>query len=214
MAAKSRKDTVKALLDSYGQTYCDEIGIDIAKNTPSPLFRWLVASILYSARISAANATEAARALDKAGLTTARKMADASWQDRVDVITWHGYKRYDESTSTMLGDTAEMLLEKYDGDLRKLRDAAGRDPTQERKLLKEAKGLGDVGVSIFFREVQDAWDELYPFADKKALKAAGKLGLPDDPEELAKLVPKGDFTRLVAALVRVDLDKGYDAVTG
>ncbi len=214
MAGKSRKDIVKALLDRYGRTYCDEIGIDIAKNTPSPLFRWLVASILYSARISADNATRAARALDEAGLTTAQKMADASWQDRVDVITWHGYKRYDESTATMLGDTAGMLLGKYGGDLRRLREAAGRDPARERKLLKEAKGLGDVGVSIFFREAQDAWDELRPFADRKALKAAGKLGLPEDAEGLANLVPKKEFTRLVAALVRVDLDKGYEAVTG
>ena len=28
----------------------------------------------------------------------------------MDVITWHGYKRYDERTSTMLGNTAELVL--------------------------------------------------------------------------------------------------------
>ncbi len=75
----------------------------------------------------------------------------------------------------MLGDTAQFLLEKYDGDLRKLRAEAGRDPKIERKLLKECKGIGDTGVDIFFREAQSAWGELRPFADKKALKAAGKL---------------------------------------
>src|SRR5438552_19144103 len=63
-------------------------------------------SLLLSARISAGNALEATRALIEAGLTTPQKMARATWQRRVDVITWHGYKRYDERTSTMLDDTA------------------------------------------------------------------------------------------------------------
>ena len=214
MAAKSRDDTVKALLDRYGQTYSDKIGIDISKNTPSPLFRWLVASILYSTRISAERATQAARALGEAGLTTPEKMAEASWQERVDVLTENGFKRYDESTATTLGEVAETVIDNYRGDLRRLRDAAERDPKAEQKRLKKIKGLGNVGVSIFCREAQDAWDELRPFADRKALKAAGKLGLPEDPEELAGLVPHKDFSRLVAALVRVDLAKDHDAITG
>jgi hypothetical protein len=214
MAAKSRKDTVEALLDRYGQTYCDEIGIDIAKNTPAPLFRWLVASILYSTRISAERATQAARALGEAGLTTPETMAEASWQERVDVLTNNGFKRYDESMSTTLGEVAETVLDDYKGDLCRLRDAAGRNPAEEQKLLKKIKGLGPIGVSIFCREAQDAWDELRPFADKKALKAAGRLGLPEDAEGLAGLVPKKDFTPLVAALVRVDLARDYDDITG
>lgn len=81
---------IDRLLERHGQTYCDELGIDIARNTPSVLFRWLVASILYSARISADNATQAARALTDAGFTTAEKMTEASWQDRVDVLTANG----------------------------------------------------------------------------------------------------------------------------
>jgi len=214
MAKSSRAQRVKTLLQRHGTTYCDALRIDIAKNTPSPLFRWLTASILFSARISAENAFEASRAMSKAGLRTAEKMCAASWQDRVDVLTANGYKRYDESASRMLGDTAALLLEKYGGDLRKLREAAGRDPKEERRLLKEMKGLGDVGVDIFFREAQAAWDELYPFADKKALAAAKKLDLAEDAEGLAKLISEKDFPRLVAALVRTDLEKDYDAVAG
>lgn len=68
----------------------------------------------------------------------------------------------------MLGATAAMLQDKYQGDLRKLRDAAER----ERDLLKECKGLSEVGVDIFMREAQIVWPELYPFADRKALQAA------------------------------------------
>jgi hypothetical protein len=76
----------------------------------------------------------------------------------------------------------------------------------------QCKGLGDVGVSIFFREMQVAWDELYPFADRRALQAAERLGLEDDAGALAKRVPKEEFARLMAALVRTDLAKDFDAV--
>jgi len=85
----------------------------------------------------------------------------------------------------MLGDTAKMLLDKYQGDLRRLRAAAERDPGRERALLKECKGIGDVGADIFCREAQVAWNELFPFADRRALETAGRLGLEDDAARLA-----------------------------
>jgi hypothetical protein len=44
---------VQALLDSHGRTYCEELGIAIERNTPTALFCWLCASLLFSARISA-----------------------------------------------------------------------------------------------------------------------------------------------------------------
>jgi hypothetical protein len=139
-------------------------------------------------------------------------MAAATWEQRTRTLNEAGYARYDESTSRMLGDTAELLVERYGGDLRRLREAAERDAGRERALLKQCKGLGDVGVSIFFREVQLAWDELYPFADKRALDAAQRLGLGSDAQALAKQVPKQEFPRLVAALVRAGLAKDLEGV--
>jgi hypothetical protein len=96
------------------------------------------------------------------------------------VLNQAGYARYDERTSTILADTSALLLDRYGGDLRRLRAAAGHDSAAERRLLKEFKGIGDVGVDIFFREAQRAWSELYPFADRRALQAAGRLGLGAD----------------------------------
>jgi hypothetical protein len=51
----------------------------------------------------------------------------------------------------MLVDACELLLDRYRGDLRRLRAEAGRDPRQERRLLVQVRGLGEVGVDIFFR---------------------------------------------------------------
>src|SRR5918996_2518835 len=212
MARPTKDQIVKTLLEQHGQTYAAELGIDLERNTPSALYRWLCAATLLSARIGTDIAIQATQALAKQGWTSAQKMANATWEQRTRTLNQAGYARYDESTSRMLGDTAEMLLDKYQGDLRRLRDAAGRDPGRERTLLKECKGIGDVGADIFCREAQVAWDELFPFADRRALEAAGRLGLEDDAARLAGRVSRKDYPRLLAALVRTGLGKDFDGV--
>lgn len=200
------------MLDMCGTTYAAEAGIAIEKNTPSPLFRLLCLSHLQSARISSEIAMQAAKGLAKRGWNTPKSMLGSTWEQRVDVLNEAGYTRYQERTSTMLEETARLLDERWKGDLRNLRDEAGRDADSERKLLKEFKGIGDVGVDIFFREAQAAWDELHPFADRRALASAGRLGVGRTAEELARQVSKKDFVRLVAALVRVELAGDHDTV--
>ncbi len=130
----------------------------------------------------------------------------------MEVLNEAGYARYQERTSTMLGDSAQLLVERWSGDVRRLREAADGHPSEERKLLKQFKGLGDVGVDIFFRDVQVAWDELRPFADRRALDAARRLDLGRSAEELARRVDGDDFPRLIAALIRVELADDYEAV--
>jgi hypothetical protein len=208
----SSQDTARALLERHGRTFADELGIDVAKGTPSPLYRLLCAATLMSARIGSPIAVEAARNLATQGWRSPKKLAESTWEQRVKALNEAGYTRYQERTATMLGDLTEHLLERYGGDLRRLRDEAEREPKGERRLLEEFKGLGDVGVDIFFREAQVAWEELFPFADRRALDAAGRLKLPKDPEKLVDLVGAKDYPRLVAALVRVELDDDYDAV--
>jgi endonuclease III len=207
----TQRDTVRALLDEHGRTFAEELRIDVAKGTPSPLFRLLCAAMLLSARIDTEISVRAARTLTKRGWRGPQKLAGSTWEQRVKALNEAGYTRYQERTATMLGDLTEHLLDRWDGDLRKLRDAADRDPRRERKLLKEFKGVGDVGVDIFFREAQVAWTELAPFADRRALDAADRLGLPKDAGRLARLAD-GDFPQLVSALVRVDLADDFDTI--
>jgi hypothetical protein len=181
------------------------------------LFCLLVSALLCSTRIGHNVALKSARTLFDRGWTTPERLAAATWEERVRVLDEGGYVRYDERASTMLGETAQMLVERYQGDLRNLRAAANADPVHERELLDEFKGIGPVAVSIFFREAQLAWPELFPFADEKALAGAAKLGLPTDARKLAALIspshPGGqNFARLVAALVRVQLEHKYDEV--
>jgi hypothetical protein len=205
--------TVRTLLKLYGRTFAEDLGIDAETNEPSPLFCLLISALVFSTRISHNIAAKSARILFERGWTTPERMAATTWEQRVQALDEGGYVRYDERTSTMLGETAHMLIDLYQGDLRELRAAAERDPTRERSLLDQFKGVGDVAVNIFFREAQLAWPELFPFADEKALASAKKLGLPADPDKLRALVRgRRTFVRLVSALVRVQLDHKHEEI--
>ncbi|MDK0518345.1 endonuclease [Streptomyces sp. ML-6] len=198
---KKNEAVVRTLLDRHGRTYAAQAGIRL-RNTPAPLYQLLVLSLLLSARIRADTAVAAARALFAAGMRDARRMAEATWQQRVDALGEGGYRRYDERTSTQLGDGAELLLGRYQGDLRRLRE--GTDP---EKLLREFPGIGPTGVNIFLREVQGLWPEFSPYLDRKALDGAERLGLSTSPGTLASLVEAADLPRLAAGLVRAALDE-------
>ena len=208
-----REKVVAVLLAAHGQTFANELGIPLEKNTPSVLFRWWCASLLLSAAIRTPIAILAADALFARGWTTARKLAESRWEDRVHVLNQAGYARYDESTATMLSEGARRLLDDYRGDLRKLRERAAQKPQDERRLLKEFKGIGDVGADIFCREIQTVWHELYPFADAKALKAARALDLGVNAHQLATLVDRADYARFIAALVRAGLLRNYGEIS-
>lgn len=148
---------------------------------------------------------------DNPWMRTPRAMAAASWQDKVDALGRAHYRRYDESTATALGDGAGFLLDRYRGDLRRLRDEADGDPDRIPELLREVPRIGPVGADIFCREAQGLWPELRPAFDGRARRAAAALGLPKTPAGLARLVDADDLARLAAALVRVELTEGAAA---
>jgi hypothetical protein len=198
-------DIIRRLLDKAGQTYAAQAGIKPA-GKPSPLYRLLVLSTLLSTRIKADIAVDAAKELSRAKMNTPQAMADAGWQARVDALGRAHYKRYDEQTSTALGDGAGLLLDKYSGDLRELRARAGGDPEEIKHRLTGFPRLGPVGADIFCREAQAVWPELRPYLDKKALQGAERLNLPGDPKRLAALVRDDQLDSLAASLVRVALD--------
>jgi len=195
------------LLKEYGQTYAEEAGIRL-RSTPGPLYQLLVMCVLLSVRIKADLATAAARELFAAGARTPRAMADTTWQRRVDALGRAHYRRYDESTATALGEGAGLVLRKYHGDLRKLREEADGDAGKVRRLLQEFPRIGPVGADIFCREAQGVWEELRPAFDERARQVAEELGLPHTSDGLAALVAPDDLPRLAAALVRVALARG------
>lgn len=197
---------VRELVGAHGRTYAEEAGIRL-KDTPQPLYRLLVLAHLLSARIRGSVAVATARALHEAGLRDPRRMAAADWQRRVDALGRGGYRRYDERTATQLGDAAGVLIERWGGDLRRLRKEADGEIPRLRRLLQEFPGVGPTGADIFLREAQRVWPEAAPYLDRKALQGAERLGLPSDVGRLLKLAGKGEPAVLAAALVGAAVDK-------
>ncbi|QHY93874.1 hypothetical protein SSPS47_01875 [Streptomyces sp. S4.7] len=201
----NRRAVAQALLRSHGSTYAREAGIRL-RDTPQPLYQLLLLALLLSAPIRAGVAVGTARALDEAGLRNPRRMTEATWQQRVDALGRGGYRRYDESTATRLGDGAELLIRRWHGDPRRMRAEADGDIAVLRRLLQDLPGIGPVGADIFLREAQAVWPEVAPYFDTRALRGAEQLGLGTDTAALTRLAGDAGPAALAAALVRASLD--------
>lgn len=196
--------TARELLDTAGTSFATEAGIDL-KDTPAPLYRLLVLTVLLSSRVQAKLGTRACRALVDAGLGSASAMRDAARSDVFDTLDRAKFLSKDQTTDA-LQQGAELVADRWDGDLRGMRREADGDVDALRGFLTEVPRLGPVGADIFLREVQLVWPEFRPHLDPKATDGARAVGLPADPEALAALVDGDDLARFSAALVRANLD--------
>lgn len=202
----AHKELVRRLLRRAGTTYAQEAGIRL-RNQPMPLFQLLMLCMLASKPIDSSVAARAAHELFKSGLRTPHKVLEADRQTLIDAMGRAHYRRYDESSATMLVELAEAVQTDYGGDLRLLAERSGRDVAAAAEALKSFKGIGDVGASIFLREVQDVWPWARSTFDDRALDAARDLGLPSDADQLGAL-SQGRNAELAAALVRYSTDAG------
>jgi hypothetical protein len=207
---RSTADIVGAVLGRYGTTFAQDAGIELA-DSPAPLFRLLVLAELLSARISASIAVAAAVELTRGGWTTPVTMRDARRSAVIAALGRAGYRRYDERTATELRDMAELVRSRYGGDLRRRAEEAAGDVGRAERLVQEVKGIGPTGAAVFLREVQGIWPWVRPYLDDRARAGARRVGLPDDGDGLAELVPPDELARFAAALVRVArVPSGHD----
>lgn len=205
MATRRVQTVVEVALHRHGRTLAEEAGITL-RDTPAPLWQLLVLSLLLSARIRSSIAVTTARELFRDGCRTPADTAGTTWQQRVDALGRGGYRRYDERTSTQLGELAQRVLGDHGGDLRRMRDRAGSVRSLEESL-RSFTGIGPAGAAIFCREVQGVWPQVAPYVDDLVAEGARRLGLPDSPAGLSGLVPPEDLPRLAAACVRAARDE-------
>ncbi|MDD7941007.1 endonuclease [Actinomycetospora lutea] len=195
--------TIDELLEQSGRTFADEAGITM-KDEPAPLYRLLVLSVLLSGRVQAQLGTRACRELVDSGFGSPGTMRDAQRSAVHDALERARFLSKDQTTDA-LQQGAALVADRWDGDLRRMREEADGDLETLRGYLTEVPRLGPVGASIFVREVQAVWPEYRPHLDEKALAAAEALGLPRDAEKLAEQVAGDDLARLAAALVRTEV---------
>ncbi|KAI7282785.1 hypothetical protein KC345_g3300 [Hortaea werneckii] len=129
------------------------------------------------------------------GFTSAKAVQDAGNEKHIQAV-WDARTQHKEKTAGEIGMIADVVLEKFtaEGDkegtqLERVRTECNKDVEKEREMLKSnIKGLGRTGLDIFFRRVQWQWEAGYPFVDGKSAQSLYKLGLPDEGEELHKLI--------------------------
>lgn len=163
---------VKKALSSL-PSYSQELGLNLSK--PEDRFKWFLASVLYSKRISAKTAKETFLCFEQEELTTPDAILEAGWDRLVEVLDYGGYTRYDFSTASNLLEIAKMLKEKY-GNLEKLYNESENSAELENKLL-EFKGVGPVCINIFLRELREIWEKANPKVSSMAISMAQKIGL-------------------------------------
>jgi hypothetical protein len=203
----------RRLLARVGRGYAEACGFSVTSN-PSSLFRLLLLCVLTSGQRDYRRAVTIAEALVRQGWDSPARLAGTGYDERVTVIRSAGAGRGAERWSTTLGDLATAVAGQYGGDLRRLRGEARRDPATQRRLLCRLPGVTGAAVDLFFRDVQVIWPETGPFADRRSLRAAARLGLGGSVADLQALAGGGSekLAWLAGALARVDLDGRYDEV--
>lgn len=201
-APPARGDADAATRAALARTFAADAGIDL-RDAPAPLFRLLILASLLAAPVQHTTAIRASLAL-RPVTRTAATLAAADPADVSRLLTTAGYWRFHQTKAALLVRAAAYVVERCRGDLRTLyRDAAS--PEELHRQLRRIPGVGAQAAHIVLREAQGVWPDLQPYLDPRVLDGAARLGLADQPDELAGLVEPEDLPRLAAACVRATL---------
>lgn len=179
--------------------FSEELGIALASGRESALFRWLLASLLFGARISGTIARNTYRSFVRRGLTTPEKIVNAGWNFLVNpVMREGGYVRYDGRKSDQVLRVCHALLKNYGGRVSQLHDRTKSPQDLEARLLA-LYGVGPVTMNIFLRELRPFWRNAdpEPLEQVKALAARAGIDLADYRRKTLT------FARIEAGLIRL-----------
>lgn len=169
-------------------TYSEKLGLKVER--PEDRFKWFLASILFSKRISSKIAEKTYKQFEAEGIVTPEAIINAGYDKLVQVFDAGGYVRYDFSTASNLLNIAERLKQEY-GSLENLYDKAKDSKDLENKLTK-FKGIGPTTVNIFLRELKSVWKKANPPTSPLAKQVIARLKLREevlnDPSLESRLV--------------------------
>ncbi len=182
------------LIKKYGQTYAEQLGINLDSKSPKEIFKWFLASLLFGKPISESIVVKTYRLFVRAGLLSPQRILAAGWDRLVEILDAGGYVRYDFSTADKLLEVMGVIknypLEKI------YRDA--KDPKDLERILMQIRGIGPVTVNIFLRELRHIWSKADPDFSPFVKLAAKRLKI--DLSKYNRHTKK--FVRLEAALLR------------
>jgi endonuclease III len=145
---------LKEFVKIYGKKYSEILGIE-PDNEP---FKWFLASLLFGAPIREENAIKTYKIFEKNGYTSPEKIIMAGWDEIVKCLDEGGYTRYDFKTADKIIEACKNIVK-----------IGGIEKLKEKSNLKDslknlAKGIGDVTVNIFLRELPWAEHSISEYA--------------------------------------------------
>ncbi|KAI0172621.1 hypothetical protein GGR52DRAFT_572447 [Hypoxylon sp. FL1284] len=185
-ASDAGMSKIHQLISQHGRLPLSDTDLsDPESPKPETVLAMLLNAMLSSSRISHVLAAKTIALVIRAGYHKLDVLKESTWEERTKVLTEGGYTHYREKTATMMGDLAQLIRDKYDPD-----------------GAQNIKGLGDVGISIFFDTAQHVWPYLAPYVDPRSVKTAQTIGIGSDVQVLFQEVGKQpkEMCRLAAAL--------------
>ncbi len=195
---------VKEFVEKFGQPYSEMLGIDLNFSKSKEIAKWFLASILYSKPIRESSATETYKVFEEHKILTASKIVESGWNGLVSLLDEGGYTRYDFSTAERLLEIFGNLHKYYNDDLNRLHASAIDSRDLENKLRDLGKGIGDITVSVFLRDMRNTWSKADP-VPSPLVRAGMKHMRIKDLKKFAK-ENRLDIIRLETALLRLAKD--------
>ena len=212
-------EMIKVLLKELGEKFSSSLNIKLSSRDSKEIFKWFLASILFGARISETIVMNTYKQFEREGVLSAQRILDTGWDGLVRILDDGGYVRYDFKTATKLLEIMGVLKDLYQSDLNKLHLETRDSSDLENRLKNLGKGIGDVTVNIFLRELRDIWEKTDSLPSDLVILSARNLGLlsakakskKDILNELKSVYQKNkvkgkDFVDFEAALLRLGKD--------
>jgi endonuclease III len=203
----SQGEMIKILLKALGERFSSSLNIDLSSADSKEVFKWFLASILFGARISETIVINTYRQFEKEDVLSAQKIIDTGWDGLVRILDDGGYVRYDFKTATKLLEIMGTLIELYQGNLNKLHLKAKDSSDLENRLQSLGKGIGDVTVNIFLRELRGVWQKADPLPSDLVILSARNLGLLS-----SKLKSKKEILNELKSVYQKNKGRGKDFV--
>jgi len=213
------REILKKLIENVGGRFSVALCIDLSSQNAAEIFKWFLASVLFGTRISERIVIKTYKEFEKEGILSPAVILNTGWDRLVEILDRGGYVRYDFKTATKLLDLSTALMDKYNGNLNVLHLTASGPRDLEVRLKALAKGIGDVTVNIFLREMRGIWDYAEPLPSDLVVMAATHMRIisarSKDRESVLALLKKKwtyedmkrkDFPDFEAALLRLGKD--------
>jgi len=171
------REATSLLIKNFGQKYSETLGINLEGGEDREIFKWFLASILFGAPINETSVIRTFQCFERHEVLTPKGILERGWQGLVDILDEGGYTRYDFKTSDKLLEVMNNLVTLYEGRLNHLHEQALDSSDLEKRLKNLGKGIGDVTVSIFLRELRSIWKKADPKPTPLVILAAKNLGI-------------------------------------